>query len=393
MRRNLLRTVLINKRARLGWQIRHGEQTLSGKRTNPGKLMCSGAWAKPGGQTGPAIRAQPVKRKSSGTCAYPGKWASSGKLAQPRGRACACQLGSVTLEAAVVLPVFLLFAMLIIFLVQTAVMSMALQNAMTQTVRLAASAWYPIHLSQAEAGDDGQAQFPSGGSESGGYGKLKDIAETIGEYGEFLPSPLKEWAEETAGGRLTLQEEAAKRIFSSLVLSLADEKVLNAERFQLVSVQLPDQENGRFLALEGQYRLPFRVPFTGQPLIIRAAAAERIWAGGLPSRSSLPDPGGGSLQVEFVSLTPDPVRPGRKATLVLRTQPGAALDLSVIYKSGESKAKNLGRAIADDSGYVSWTWHVSGNTTSGQWTWMVSSEEGIYEQAFRVERYSGQEVR
>lgn len=334
-----------------------------------------------------------VMWRNSGRTAHINRRRLPGTRIDPGKRPPSGERGSVTLEAAVVLPVFLLLAMLIILLVRTAIVSMALQNALTQTVRLAASVWYPIHQAQSAA-EANQPERPDTGDESAGEGgKLRDILETIGEYAGELPSPLKEWAEALEDGKLALQEEAAKMIFSALAVSLADENVLDAERFQLVNVDLPNRDNGQFLTLTGQYRLPFRVPFTGQPLIIRAAAAERIWVGGLPSRAALAEPDKDGLEVEFVSLTPDPARPGRKATLVLRTRPGAVLDLSVFYKSGESKAKNLGPAVADDAGYVSWTWHVSGNTTPGQWTWMVSGEGGAYEQAFRVEKVTGQEGR
>ena len=289
------------------------------------------------------------------------------------------------------LPVFLLFAMLIILLVKTAIASMALQSALTQTARLAASVWYPIHQAQTAAPADQQGHAGQGNAGTGETGKLEDVLETIGEYEDYLPSPLKEWAEALADGGRALQEEAATQIFGSLAVSLSDTDVLDTRRFRLAHVELPNPDNGQRLTLEGEYRLPFRVPFTNRPLVIRAAAAERVWVGGQPSRAVRAEPGGEGLEVQFVSLTPDPVRPGRKATLVLRTRPGAALDLSVFYKSGESRAKNLGRAVADEAGYISWTWHVSGNTTPGQWSWVVSGEGGVYEQTFRVERAGGQE--
>jgi hypothetical protein len=92
-----------------------------------------------------------------------------------------------------------------------------------------------------------------------------------------------------------------------------------------------------------------------------------------------------SFNVSFVSLEPNPVRPGRKATLVIRTTPGTAVDLTIIYKSGLSQAKHLGSATADASGLVSWTWHVSGRTTPGQWNWQVSNADGgIWTQSFEV---------
>lgn len=287
--------------------------------------------------------------------------------------------GSVTLEAALVMPVFLLLAFFLMFLVQTSVMAMALHGALSQTVRVAASAWYPIYLLQ----DDSNSAQAQGSEKKGG------VRETIGEFGTWLPAPLDEWASAIADGEWSPETEAAKAAFRHAALSFADSRVLKEDRFRVIAVGLPKagDRTDAFLTIEAEYRLPFRVPFTGKPLAIRATAKERAWIGGLPSRATEDNPDGGKLNVAFVSLEPNPVRPGRKATLVLRAEPGTSLDLSIMYKSGQSQAKHLGSAVVGESGLVSWTWHVSGNTTPGTWNWIVRGEGGAsYGQPFDVER-------
>jgi hypothetical protein len=290
--------------------------------------------------------------------------------------------GSVTLETALVMPVFLLLVFFLLFLVQTSIISMALHGAVSQTVRLAASSWYPISLLQAEKG-------PAQDQEAAWKDKLSSVRETVGAFGQWLPLPLRDWAAAISEGDWSPEEETAKAVLGQMAMQLADTNVLDADRFRVTSVRLPQNGNvsEAFLTLEAEYRLPFRVPFSGQALAIRASARERVWSGGSPSKASEPDPAGGVLDVTFVSLEPNPVRPGRKATLVLRTRPGATLDLSVVYKSGNSQAKHLGNAVADETGLVTWTWHVSGNTTSGQWNWMAQGEGGAsFSMPFQVER-------
>lgn len=320
--------------------------------------------------------------------------------------------GSVTLETALVMPMFLLLVFFLLFLVQTSVIAMSLQGALTQTVRLAASAWYPLSLLDQQDGETspgGEAEGAGGhaegadaggqpgGSQPGGTAegpepssaaeKLSSVRETLGEYGKWLPSPIGDWAAALAEGDWSPEEEAAKIAFGRLAMQLADRNMLEESRFRIVSVSLPgDDAAEAFLTLEAEYRLPFRVPFTGQPLSIRTQVRERVWAGGSPSRAKAADTDNQTLNVKFVSLEPNPVRPGRKATLVLQAEPGAILDLSVIYKSGKSQARNLGTAVADSTGKVSWTWHVSGNTTSGEWHWVVRSEGGSFSQPFQVKR-------
>lgn len=295
------------------------------------------------------------------------------------------QHGSVTLETALVMPVFLLLVFFLLFLVKTSIIMMALHGALSQTVRVAASAWYPITLIQSDDSRQEGEQDPSFSD------KLSGARETIDVFGEWLPSPIGDWATNLSAGEWSPESEAAKLALRQLVLQLADAQVLEANRLRITDVDLPKENNAAeaFLTLKAEYRLPLRFPWNGQPLIVHASAKERAWIGGSPSRATLPDANGDMLDIKFVSLEPNPVRPGRKATLTLQTRPGATLNLSVIYKSGQSQAKHLGTAVADGYGRISWTWHVSGNTASGEWTWAVRGEGGaVYSQLFQVARIS-----
>jgi hypothetical protein len=292
--------------------------------------------------------------------------------------------GGVTLEAAIVMPIFLMFVFFLISIVQTAVISMALHGALSQTTKQAASAWYPISLglSQARASEVNQ-QIEQWND------KWLQASETIKQYAQWLPSPMREWSERFANGTFSLEEHAAKLVFSQLLKQFVDDRVLDPSRITLTSAKLPDQEDRTqaYLTLHAEYVLPFQIPFSSRKLILRDSVRERVWVGGSPSLSRLPQDGGDeSFSVSFVSLEPNPVRPGRKATLVIRTKPGATVDLSIVYKSGLSQAKNLGSATADSSGLISWTWHVSGRTTPGQWLWQASNATGgAVQQPFQVE--------
>ncbi len=290
--------------------------------------------------------------------------------------------GGVTLETALVMPVFLMFVFFLIFMVQTAVISMAMHGALSQTARQAASAWYPISLGLEQARESQLNQQIEKRND-----KWLKVGETVSKYGKWLPSPMKEWAEEATSGTFSLEQHAARAAFSQMINPFMDERVLDASRFTLTSVGLPDEGTGgdAYLTLEAEYALPVKVPFLSRRLIIRESARERVWIGGSPSSSRKAENGQESLNVTFVSLEPNPVKPGRKATLVIRTKPGATVDLSILYKSGQSQAKHLGSATADASGLISWTWHVSGRTTPGQWSWQVSNANGgTWQQSFEV---------
>jgi hypothetical protein len=286
--------------------------------------------------------------------------------------------GSITLETALVMPVFLLLVFFLFFLIQTSFIAMSLHGTLSQTVRLAASSWYPVSMLEKERESHSSPHQD---------GERAPIGTMLGEYADSLPSPLKDWARMLSSGR-PLEEEAVRLSLGELALQLSESRWLDKDRFHLDKVELPTPGDPAHadLVLNAEYRLPFRVPFTGRPLVIRAQVRERAWAGGSPSRAGAAEPGAGQLNVRFVSLEPNPVRPGRKATLVLRAEPGTVLDLSVLYKSGLSQAKHLGTATANESGLVTWTWHVSGNTTSGGWTWEVRSGPSSFSQPFQVKR-------
>jgi hypothetical protein len=290
--------------------------------------------------------------------------------------------GGVTLESALIMPMLLMLIIFLIFMIQTSVISMALHGAVSQTVRQAASAWYPVSLGLEQAKSSEPYKQADQLNE-----KWMPMKEMLSKYGHLFPSPMKEWAAQASQGSFSLEQEAAEIAFSELIRQFADPNVLDESRLKLAAVELPSEDDREqaYLTLQAEYILPFQVPFLGRKLIIRESARERVWIGGTPSKAKLEGKTDEALAITFVSLEPNPVRPGRKATLVLRTKPGTRVDLSIVYKSGMSQAKHLGSATSDSSGLVSWTWHVSGRTTPGQWSWQVSSPEGgVWQQAFEV---------
>lgn len=282
------------------------------------------------------------------------------------------------------MPVFLLFVLFLVFLIQASVTTMALHGTLSQTVRQAASMWYPVSLAE-----ESFSKTDAGQGVERINQKLADIQDFLRDNADFLPSPLSEWACEAASRSWSLEENAAIPLFETLAGEVADRRALDMNRFSIVSVELPGStDSDSYLTLEAEYRLPMKVPFVGRSLVLRSSARERAWIGGSPSTALLESgEEGNSIPLSFVSMEPSPARPGRRVTLTLKTVPGETVDLSVFYKSGESAAKHLGQATADSDGLVSWTWLVSGNTTSGTWNWEAkTSDGGAWNQSFLVSR-------
>jgi len=81
------------------------------------------------------------------------------------------------------------------------------------------------------------------------------------------------------------------------------------------------------------------------------------------------------LPISVVSLS-SPVVPFTDATMQIQTTPGASCAITVLYKSGPSRAKGLYPQTADAKGRVTWQWRVGSNTTPGRWPIVVRCEKG-----------------
>ena len=64
-------------------------------------------------------------------------------------------------------------------------------------------------------------------------------------------------------------------------------------------------------------------------------------------------------------LLPGTVGRNEKATVAIIGQAGVTYDIDVYYKSGESSAKGLEDQVADEHGYVVWTWKIGPSTAAG----------------------------
>jgi hypothetical protein len=82
-----------------------------------------------------------------------------------------------------------------------------------------------------------------------------------------------------------------------------------------------------------------------------------------------------AANLQIVSVT-SPAPRNSSATVVVRTVPGAACDVTVRYASGVSRAAGLEPKTAGPAGTVSWTWQVGGSTTPGEWPISVSCSSG-----------------
>lgn len=289
--------------------------------------------------------------------------------------------GSIIIEAAVVLPLILFALAAFVMLIMLCASQMALHQAANQTARSLASHMYPAELALAGAASGGSGMLPV--LPPAVNTALPGWREVAADAAEWLPAPAGELASSTLRGNWgplvdLAATELGRGVIEPMAREFAENSVLRPERIKLAKLMLPDLMNkeAAFLSVTLQYDFPMKVPFLGKSIILSKQVRERVWVSDSVAASYGSKIGQGEAglpQLQIVSIAPAPLKPGQKATVIVRTDPGQSVSLGVMYKSGASKAKHLGEATADQDGYASWTWHVSGNTTPGIWRLTVSA--------------------
>ena len=135
--------------------------------------------------------------------------------------------------------------------------------------------------------------------------------------------------------------------------------------------------------MELTYDMPIRFPFLNKRFSLYAISVERVWIGNTDdTTSSLGD--GNPSPIKLI-YKPSPAYKGNEGTIRAKITPGMRAQLIVYYKSGESISKNVGWAKANGEGEIKWTWLISGNTTTGTWSFSIVTEDGGYlEDTFQV---------
>ncbi|WP_427181496.1 pilus assembly protein [Paenibacillus sp. TC-CSREp1] len=289
--------------------------------------------------------------------------------------------GSMVLEASLVLPVFLFFILFLIFIVQMTLISTALQSTAGEAVKQLSTKVYPVSLVYSPSDS-------AGGEGVKGEWKWPELAltEWADDYASSLPAPISDWVRAAAkNGEEPLQriktaafEAVLDPVIKPLLQPFVETSLLDLERIHVNGISVPNlkSKTNPYFRLELSYELPVKVPFLSKPLRIQAAAAERIWIGDTEEAAASGEGNDSSTSAAAILSKPEPAYIGNHATIKVQVEPGASANLTIFYKSGESSAKHLGWAAADENGIIEWTWFVGTRTTEGTWSFVVETAEG-----------------
>jgi hypothetical protein len=278
---------------------------------------------------------------------------------------------------------------------------MSLHQTASQTARSLASHMYPAELASAGLASGAASSMPALPIASAPL--LPEWKEIAANAAEWLPAPAGELASSALRGDWgplvdLAATELGRGVIEPMARHFAKESALKPERIRLAKLKLPDLQtkDDAYLSVTLQYDFPMKVPLLGRPIVLRKQVRERVWVSDSVAASygsKIGQSEDGLPHLQIVSILPAPLRPGQKATVVVLTEPGQSVSLGVMYKSGASKARHLGETTADQDGFASWTWHVSGNTTPGIWQLTVSAAgnegEAVAAKHFIVAKRSG----
>jgi hypothetical protein len=126
--------------------------------------------------------------------------------------------------------------------------------------------------------------------------KLTGSEDLVEQYASYIPQPivtLLEWEKKQrelleANGQDLSQplldrtfNPLVNQAFTKLVLTFANNEVLQPNHLKVVDVQLPNisLSSEAFIAIEAQYDIQLAIPFFHRTLALRKRAVERIWIG------------------------------------------------------------------------------------------------------------------
>lgn len=178
--------------------------------------------------------------------------------------------GSLTLEAAIVLPVFLTLVLAVLLMFRLSVIEMALQRTADNAVRQTAVALYPAGSWLLRAG-----------------GLVDNLNGAIGLDGlaEIAPEPVKGVVEAlwSAGNGTSLVQPVLNRAFEPVVRHFVPkglQGLVNPERVAVESVYLPYVHGeAPYFGLTVRYELKLYLPFYTRTIVLRKTAFERVWYG------------------------------------------------------------------------------------------------------------------
>jgi len=188
--------------------------------------------------------------------------------------------GSITLEAAIFMPFFILFLVFLMYMIKFSLIDIAVNRATSETEKQIATQLYPVQVLVDEVQTIGE------GNEK--YQELKTgVTENIDSIEESVKATLGESTynniKDKVGQKLDEAGAAALTIVVKNYLQLEDEmNIVESENVKVTSAELPDvftDGENQYVEITTEYEIDLPIPFIEETFIIEKHAKERAWVG------------------------------------------------------------------------------------------------------------------
>ncbi len=184
--------------------------------------------------------------------------------------------GSITLEAAMILPFFMLFIVFLATLIRIAVADMALYKSAAETNEVIVAFAYPVDIASTQIQE------------------IIDKKLQSAVPGDIEVDQLKTWGKEAISFFFGVEVDVAienffESVSEDLVLPILQSKFeqaagttfFDSSKLAVTNVEIPSlvAGSGDNLQIEVTYEIPIAIPFVNESIILSKTAAERVWNG------------------------------------------------------------------------------------------------------------------
>jgi hypothetical protein len=200
--------------------------------------------------------------------------------------------GGIVLEAAIIMPFFVVFVLALISFIIISMADTALQSSTSQAAEQIAAHMYPVVLIINEVGQSkaGEHLIDFIGQVGRIREKMIGAEQFVDHYAYFIPDFVLESVKREQALRLEIEERGIaeyhrllNKAFTPILLKYADRNVLKVTdgNPRVVNVLLPDlnsRENAYF-GIETEYDIRLPLPFIDKVIRLKKRAYERVWIG------------------------------------------------------------------------------------------------------------------
>lgn len=187
--------------------------------------------------------------------------------------------GSLTLEAAMVLPFFMLFMIFLATLIRIAIADMALYKATSETSEIIVSFAYPAEIVTSYTEDLVKDKFNSMLPDDLDVDEVLDYANKGIDF--FFPDAdiegnIQNFFDSLAGGVLE------KMIQSKFADTVGNDTIFKKENLRVDDVKIPSLvggSGGDYLKIDVSYDIGISFPFVNKTITLSKTSYERIWTG------------------------------------------------------------------------------------------------------------------